>query len=341
MALPQNFSEHDEACVNGEPSLQGRDVLRAMSGLGPGTANRCQAPEVTWGVPCAGLTFPLWERSCCQPMPDDLLLIGAFARRTGITPKALRHYDEVGLLRPAGVDAQTGYRLYRPGQESRARAIRLLRELQMPLPDIAAILDDPSPARVHNLLAEYRRRVAIRHSESQIILTRLQPLIDGKEALMDDLRIDALDDAVRGRLASDLFNRVWTLLETPSRTPEQDDEMLHAAHASRFHWGEIGEPIKLARGEWQCSRVYSVLGRSEPAIHHARRCLDLVERSEIKEDWDLPSAHEALARSYALAGDAESARRHLDTASELCALVADREDRALVESDLATIVLDV
>ena len=42
--------------------------------------------------------------------------------------------------------------------------------------------------------------------------------------------------------------------------------MLHAAHASRFHWGEVGEPVNFARGEWQISRVYAVLGRPEPAI---------------------------------------------------------------------------
>jgi hypothetical protein len=39
------------------------------------------------------------------------------------------------------------------------------------------------------------------------------------------------------RLAADLFNRVWELLEMPVRTREQDDEMVHAAHASRYHWG--------------------------------------------------------------------------------------------------------
>jgi len=41
--------------------------------------------------------------------------------------------------------------------------------------------------------------------------------------------------------------------------------MIHAAHASRFHWGEIGKPINLGRGEWQISRVYSVLNRPESA----------------------------------------------------------------------------
>ena len=74
-----------------------------------------------------------------------------------------------------------------------------------------------------------------------------------------------LDAAARRQLAVDLFNHVWTLLATPDRTMDQDDEMLHAAHASRYHWGEVGDAANRARGEWQCSRVYSVLGRPEPA----------------------------------------------------------------------------
>ena len=46
---------------------------------------------------------------------SELMTIGRFARVTGLTVKALRHYDEVGLLRPAAVDAETGYRSYSSG----------------------------------------------------------------------------------------------------------------------------------------------------------------------------------------------------------------------------------
>ncbi|HEV8602308.1 MAG TPA: hypothetical protein VGQ68_02820 [Gaiellaceae bacterium] len=56
------------------------------------------------------------------------------------------------------------------------------------------------------------------------------------------------------RLGVDLFNEVWRLLESL----DDDDWMLHAAHASRFHWGEAPEcgPENLARGEWQVSREH-------------------------------------------------------------------------------------
>ena len=73
----------------------------------------------------------------------------------------------------------------------------------------------------------------------------------------------------------DLFNEAWRLMETR----EDDDRLLHITHASRYHWGQAEEcrSENLARGEWQVSRVYTVLGRPEPAIWHARRCLDHCE----------------------------------------------------------------
>jgi hypothetical protein len=71
--------------------------------------------------------------------------------------------------------------------------------------------------------------------------------------------------------------------------------MLHMAHASRYHWEQVGTPANLARGEWLCSRVYAVLGRPEPALHHARRVVQICERNGIG-DWDLAFSHEAVAR---------------------------------------------
>src|SRR5205085_2370588 len=110
----------------------------------------------------------------------------------------------------------------------------------------------------------------------------------------------AMNAEEQRRLAASLFNHVWTLLERDSRTEEEDDEMIHAAHASRHHWGAVGAPVNLARGEWQCSRVYAVLGRGEPALWHARRCLELCDRHSIG-DFDLAFAYEALARAHAVA----------------------------------------
>ena len=90
------------------------------------------------------------------------------------------------------------------------------------------------------------------------------------------------------------------------RTRDQDDELVHAAHASRYHWGEVGEATQRAIGEWQVARVYSVLGRGEPAVHHARRCLEIAEEHGL-ERWLFASAFEGLARALAVAGQREEA----------------------------------
>jgi hypothetical protein len=80
------------------------------------------------------------------------------------------------------------------------------------------------------------------------------------------------------KLATQLFNDTWALLEMESRSPEDDDRMIHMAHASRFHWDNVGDDQNRAIGEWQVARVYSVLGHGESALFHARRCLDYASR---------------------------------------------------------------
>ena len=146
-----------------------------------------------------------------------------------------------------------------------------------------------------------------------------------------------LPDSER-QLAADLFNLVWTLLEKTGRTTEDDDRMVHAAHASRYHWGQVGGPEQLAIGAWQCARVYSVLGRAEPALHHASRCLDIATASTVP-DWLIASAHEGLARAYAMAGQRESALASRAAAEAALAKVTDAEDRQVVQDDLASLPL--
>jgi hypothetical protein len=142
----------------------------------------------------------------------------------------------------------------------------------------------------------------------------------------------------RRRLAVDLFNRAWELMLLPERTPEQDDELLHTAYASRHHWSQVGTVANIARGEWQLSRVYNVLGRPEPALYHAERCLAYCESDpNALEDWDLPYAYEALARAQLVAGNDDEAKRFAAQARELGQVVADDEDREHLENDLGTL----
>jgi tetratricopeptide (TPR) repeat protein len=139
-------------------------------------------------------------------------------------------------------------------------------------------------------------------------------------------------------LAAQLFNETWRLMEREGRTWQEDDRMIHTAHASRYHWGQVptATPAHLARGEWQVSRVYALLGRGEPALYHAGRVLEICRDNGIA-DWDLAFAHEALARAYAVAGDAEQARAATDRALAAAEDITEDEDRDLLLADLETI----
>jgi DNA-binding transcriptional MerR regulator len=272
-----------------------------------------------------------------SPAATDLMPIGRFARLTGLSVKALRHYDELGLLRPAAVDTETGYRQYAPDQVERAETIRLLRRLEVPLDDIATLLTASDPAHVRGVLLDHQRRTAARAAELKVVLQRLQPLLDGKESIMGT-HAEALDAEAQRRLGIDLFNRCWTLMEKTDRGREDDDEMVHCAHASAYFWLQVGTRANRARSEWQCSRVYAILGRVEPALDHARRCLEIVEASpEEMEEFDLPAAYEALGRAHSVAGDLDEARRYVGLGRAETAKIADEDDRGIMEADFATI----
>jgi hypothetical protein len=124
---------------------------------------------------------------------------------------------------------------------------------------------------------------------------------------------EVIDREGERRLVGQLFNGVWLLLEKEDRTEDDDDRMLHMAPASRYHWGQVGAPENIARGEWQCSRVYAVLGRSEPSLHHARRRLQVCQADGLA-DFDLAFACEALARAHAVGGESEQARSMIERA---------------------------
>lgn len=86
----------------------------------------------------------------------DLESIGRFSRRAGIPVSQLRHYHETGLLEPAYVDPESGYRYYAAAQREAAEVIAMLRSIDMPVRDIQRVLADPSEATVGEVLAAHR-----------------------------------------------------------------------------------------------------------------------------------------------------------------------------------------
>jgi DNA-binding transcriptional MerR regulator len=275
------------------------------------------------------------------------LTVGQLAEAAGMTPKALRHYDQKGLFRADGIDDSNGYRWYRSERLPQARLVARLRGVGVPLDEVAECLEaDGDPDVVDRVLRAHERRLEARLARVRGDLHRVTHLLaDGQEDGVDATagrelsapRPAAEPPQMAGdqrKLAADLFNGVWTLMETEDRTSAEDDRMLHMAHASRYHWEQVGTAANLARGEWLCSRVYAVLRRPEPALHHARRVLALCTEHGL-DDWDLAFAHEAIARGLALAGDPEGSAAEIRAA--MAVPIADDEDRDLLERDLADI----
>src|SRR3954453_14657318 len=99
-----------------------------------------------------------------EPVPaaPDRLTIGQLARLSGLTTRALRHYDKLGVLRPAAVGDESGYRLYDRGQVDVARQIRVLRELEVPLDEVRGIVADPDSGDAQPRVAAPRARVEAR-----------------------------------------------------------------------------------------------------------------------------------------------------------------------------------
>ena len=107
----------------------------------------------------------------------NLLPIGRFSRLARLSVKMLRHYDELGLLKPALVDDSSGYRYYSVAQAGEAERIRLLRELELPLEEIRRVLQEPNQDRVREMLTQHRDRLQVqiqRHQRSIGILEQLE-----------------------------------------------------------------------------------------------------------------------------------------------------------------------
>jgi DNA-binding transcriptional MerR regulator len=277
---------------------------------------------------------------------DDLLSIGRFARLAGLSVGALRHYDELDLLRPADIDRFTGYRRYRREQLETARTIARLRDLELPLDEIREVLAMDDPAGQRRRLAAHRARIEARTNRLTRLLHVVGRMSDGKDPIMTNATTDPtaatsveLDAATQRQLGVDLYNSTWTLIEKGDRSAAETDELIHRAHASRWHWARIGTEVNLARGEWLCSRVYATLGRGEPALWHARRCVEINEAmaADARETWDLPAAYEAMARASFVAGDPASGALWKAKATAALEDISDADDREPIAQDLATL----
>jgi len=113
----------------------------------------------------------------------ERLSIGEFGARSRLSPKALRLYQELGLLEPAAVDPDTGYRSYEPAQLERAHLIALLRRIALPLAEIKAILA-LEPAAAARRIAAYWGGVEAEHDARRDLAGYVVDLLSGRERVM-------------------------------------------------------------------------------------------------------------------------------------------------------------
>lgn len=134
------------------------------------------------------------------------------------------------------------------------------------------------------------------------------------------------------------FNGTWDLIDKKDRTEEDKVNMIHMAHASRFHWGQIGTPLNFARGEWQISRVYALVNMPESALYHGKVSLDLCEANNIG-DFDLAFAYEAIARAHMVNNDKNQMKKYIELAKTAAENIAKKEDKEYFLSELYSISL--
>ncbi|MCW2561053.1 MAG: MerR family DNA-binding transcriptional regulator [Mycobacterium sp.] len=110
-------------------------------------------------------------------MPADVLSIGDFSRMTQLTVKTLRHYHDVGLVEPHHVDPATGYRYYSHDQVRTAQVVRRLRGLDMPIPDVRAVLAaDPDDRNA--MISAHLGRLEARLAETRSAVKALRDILD-------------------------------------------------------------------------------------------------------------------------------------------------------------------
>jgi len=130
------------------------------------------------------------------------------------------------------------------------------------------------------------------------------------------------------RLASQANNRAWTLSESLSRTPDDDEEMLQAAHAAMYFWKIVGNAKNRAHAAQLLAHVYALLGLGSPATRFQAKSQP-VFFGEGAEPWELAMAHAVAANVAAATKDAKAQREHYAKAVSLLDALPDTERKIL------------
>lgn len=236
-----------------------------------------------------------------QGPPEPLLTISHFARLSRLSPKALRLYDTLGLLRPVQVDPGSGYRFYAATQLEQARLIGLLRRLDMPLGQIQALIQAPVTDRAAQL-QRYWQGVQRELQEKESLVAYLTDCFSQKETQMFEIRERTVEQVQvigrRGRVhLGALPDFIGTTFRELQRHLAAQDAPFAAAPYTLFY-GEVGAdsdgPVEVCIPF--CGRVVPGRGmtvRAEPAYREAYVTLTREQQGTVQA---ILTAHDEVAR---------------------------------------------
>jgi DNA-binding transcriptional MerR regulator/effector-binding domain-containing protein len=182
---------------------------------------------------------------------NDLFTIGEFSRSTHLSVKALRHYHDLGLLEPTAVDPATGYRAYSVAQVPAAQVIRRLRDLDMPLDEVRAVLHASEAGDVDardRLIVDHLQRMEAQLEQTQASVASLRALLEGSQPgiavahrAVPALRVLAITDPVAWDDAEAWLAAAFDALH--ARAPEVarlgPDSALYPSEFFEAHLGEV------------------------------------------------------------------------------------------------------
>jgi DNA-binding transcriptional MerR regulator len=234
-------------------------------------------------------------------MRSDQMSIGEFARRSRLSAKALRLYDGLGLLAPARVDEDSGYRFYEPGQLEQARLIAALRQLQVPLAEIKAILP-LEPVQAAERVRELWAATDAEHTARRALAADLIDELSGRRSVMYEVNtrempgrsLLCLKRNVAGRDQAWAFGKEFIGLLRRYRLPQIQGR---AGAFFCIYWGEVSEdsdgplewcrPVPADEAQALSDRCPELTLRAEPA--HQEVFVTIGDGQIGGADWQLVS----------------------------------------------------
>ena len=234
--------------------------------------------------------------------------IGEFARRSRLSPKALRLYDELGLLWPARIDELSGYRYYDEAQLEQARLIATLRQVGVPLSTVKELLELDPPKLAEQVTAFWRDAES-RHAGQRKLVTALVERLTGRDTVMYEVNAREMPQRSLLTLKRNVdvsglwaFGKEFVGLVRDRRLPR-----LGGREGAAFciYWGEVSadsdgpvewcRPVPTDEAEALAAQFPELTLRVEPA--HREAYVDLGPGGQIDAtQWQL--ADQAL-RSWA------------------------------------------